>query len=291
MRLSLPLVLAALLLGGSSNGFGQEEWVYFDNGKVRLGVNRSAGAAIGWFSKSGSGGNLLNHYDHGRYVQQSWYGDADGSDWNGKPWVWNPVQGGGWKGQPAETLAFRAESPTKGYARTRPTHWATGEAIDDVVFEEWITLEEEVVKIRYRMTYSGEVKHAPRSQELPAVFLEDRLTTLVIYDGKRPWTGGPLSRSIPGWPNEKRTPTEKWAAYVDPATDRGVGVYVPAADSMTCYRFGKPGQKGACSYFAPIKTMAIIPGFRFDYEVWLTSGSIDEIRRRFAAIREAAPKP
>ena len=269
----------------------QEDWVFLDNGTIRLGINRSAGGAIGWFSPSGSGRNLLNHYDHGRYLQQSWYGDPDGSDWNGKPWVWNPVQGGGWQGQPAETLESRAESPTEFYAKTRPAHWATGEPVEDVVFEEWVFLEGDTARIRFRMTYSGDKAHAPRHQEFPAVFIDDQLTTLVHYDGEKPWTGDTLSRSEPGWPNERRTIAENWAAYVDPKTNRGVGVYVPIADTITCYRFSQPGQKGACSYFAPVKTMAITPGFQFEYEVWLTSGSVEDIRKRFAALRQATAKP
>jgi hypothetical protein len=30
-------------------------------------------------------------------LQQSYYGDADGSSWNGQPWCYNPVQGGSWQ--------------------------------------------------------------------------------------------------------------------------------------------------------------------------------------------------
>ena len=43
-----------------------EHWTYLDNGKVRLGVNLSAGACVGWFSHSHSSYNLLNAYDVGR---------------------------------------------------------------------------------------------------------------------------------------------------------------------------------------------------------------------------------
>lgn len=266
----------------------ETSWTYLDNGIIRLGVNRAAGGAIGWFSESGDGAeNLLNHYDEGRYVQQSWYGDPDGSDWNGKPWVWNPVQGGGWRGEKAETLDWKIDSPASLRVKTRPRHWATGQAVDEVVMEEWVTLEDRVARIRFRMTYSGTKAHAPRHQELPAVFVIDRLDTLVHYDSDRPWTGGELARSIPGWPNERRRIAENWAAYVDPKTDRGIGVYVPVAEEITCYRFGKTGQKGACSYFAPVKTMAIKPGFAFEYEVYLTIGTVAEMRARFDGIRRA----
>lgn len=283
LRLALSLALAA-------PAGAQEEWTFLDNGRVRLGVNRSAGGAIGWLSESGASENLLNHYDHGRYVQQSWYGDEDGSDWNGKPWRWNPVQGGGWRGEPAETLEWRADSPATLYAKTRPRHWATGQPVPDVIFEQWIALEGPVAKLRFRMAYSGEKSHAPRHQELPAVFVNGRHTTLVHYAGEAPWTGGEVARSVPGWPNEGRKITENWAAFVDPATERGVGVFVPVANEITCYRFGQPGGKDECSYFAPVKTLAVTAGMTFEYEVFLTAGTVAEMRERFAGLRPPPAK-
>jgi hypothetical protein len=49
-----------------------ENWVYLDNGTIRLGVKRSSGAGIAWLSASGSKENLLDHFDHGRLIQQSY---------------------------------------------------------------------------------------------------------------------------------------------------------------------------------------------------------------------------
>ncbi len=49
-----------------------DDWVYLDNGKVRLGVLRSSGAGIAYFALVGAKKNLLNHYDRGRLVQQSY---------------------------------------------------------------------------------------------------------------------------------------------------------------------------------------------------------------------------
>jgi hypothetical protein len=290
MKAEIATRLAALgMLGmGAMPCAAQEEWTFLDNGRIRIGVNRSAGGAVGWFSETGAGENLLNHYDHGRYVQQSWYGDEDGSDWNGKPWRWNPVQGGGWRGEAAETLEWRTDSPASLYAQTRPRHWATGKPVDEVRFEQWITLEDRVARIRFRMTHTGEASHAPRHQELPAVFVNGRHTTLVHYAGDAPWTGGEPARSIPGWPNEGRKITENWAAYIDPETDRGIGVYVPVADEITCYRFGQKGGRDECSYFAPVKTLAVTRGFTFEYEVFMTAGTVAEMRERFGRIRAAA---
>ncbi len=292
-RSSIVAVLLSAGIAGSVAGsaFAQENWTFLDNGTVRLGVNHSEGAAIGWFSESRSGENLLNYYDQGRYLQQSWYGDPDGSDWNGKPWVWNPVQGGGWRGEKAKTLTFETPSPTTLTSSSEPRHWATGAPVPEVRFEQRIELKGNLAEIRFRMTYSGEQSHAPRHQELPAVFVNDRLSQLAHYEGDAPWTGGELTRSQPGWPNERREIDEHWAAWVDPKTGKGIGVFVPIADTVTCYRFGKPGGKGACSYLAPVKTMAITPGFQFEYRVWLTIGTVEEIRARFAKLHAGLEKP
>jgi hypothetical protein len=52
---------------------------YLENGVIRIGVDKSRGSAIGYFSLSKDPRNLLNHHDEGRFIQQSYYGDPDGS--------------------------------------------------------------------------------------------------------------------------------------------------------------------------------------------------------------------
>jgi hypothetical protein len=61
---------------------------------------------------------------------------------------------------------------------------------------------------------------------------------------------------------------------------------------LTCYRFGAGG-KDACSYFAPLTRFAITPGKVFEYDLYATIGTIDQIRDRFQTIRqqEATRKP
>ncbi|NRB76080.1 MAG: hypothetical protein HRU46_17100, partial [Verrucomicrobiales bacterium] len=109
MRFLPSILLTAWCSTLSAEPTSQEEWTYLDNGTIRIGVNRSAGATLGWFSLSQVDFNYLNRFDLGRYLQQSWYGDEDGSDWNGKPWRWNPVQGGNWQYVPAEVTSFETE--------------------------------------------------------------------------------------------------------------------------------------------------------------------------------------
>lgn len=264
--------LIMLSVAGQLFAEEKENWTFIENAEVKLGVKKSSGGAIGWFSLAGSDQNLVNHYDHGRLIQQSFYGGPDGSKWAKKDWVWNPVQGGDYQGTAATILEFEPSS-NELYVKTKPKHWATGEDIDEVIFEQWIELDSSVAHIRYRMTYSGTVSHPLHGQEIPAVFVDRRLETLVIgqADG--------VQKLHPDFPNERYPTPKHWAAYVD-RNNFGLGVCVPQADVLTCYRVAKPGQKGACSYFAPLARFAIKPGMVFEYDCYLTIGSVEEIQSR-----------
>ena len=273
--------LAAAPADRSANDF-----VFIGNGELRLGVKRSSGAGIAYLALSATGENVINHWDRGRLVQQSYYGAKDGSFWDKKPWVWNPVQGGGWKNEPAQVLQLKAEGASL-HAKTMAKHWATGADLPDVIFEQWIALTGAVAHVKFHMTYTGTNAHPKTAHELPAVFVEPQYDTLIVYEGTNAWSGGAVNRSKPGWPNESRMFTERWAAYVN-TNNFGVGAFVPVADTLTCYRFGDGRREhGSCSYFAPLKSFAITPGLKFEYDVWLTIGSADDIRARFADIRSS----
>ncbi len=266
----------------------QAEWEFIDNGHIKVGIKRASGAAIGWVSPSGAEKNLVNHFDRGRLIQQSYYGKADGSFWDKQPWHWNPVQGGHYRGRGAPVEELKVDGATL-YAKSTPLHWATGEVLSDCAMEQTIKLIEAVAHVHYRFTYNGKEQHDVRDQEIPAVFLEPEYKQLVLYAGDRPWGAGrgageldpKLDRTIPGWPNESRKITEHWAAYVD-ESGFGLGAYVPVANELTCYRFGDGRREnGACSYFAPLTRFAIGPGFVWEYDVYLTVGLEADIRQRF----------
>ena len=265
-----------------------ETETYIENGDLRLGVDLESGGSIVHFSRVSQPRNLLNRFDRGRFIQQSYYGDSDGSQWWGKEWRWNPVQGGDCKGHPARLIEC-GTTPTTIHTMSTPKHWATGEDVTSATMEEWITLEDDVAHIRYKFTYDGDRDHEKRHQELPAVFVDYDLPNLVYYQGEKPWTNDALTRVVPGWPNEGRTRDECWAAYVDDK-DWGIGVYTPGTKEMTCYRFkGDLGPKGSgCSYFAPVRTLAITKGFTFDYDVYLTIGAVNDIRSRFNKIYKSS---
>jgi hypothetical protein len=149
----------------------KSDWRYVSNDRIRVGVKMSSGAAIGWISESRSEQNFVNHFDRGRLIQQSYYGDADGSIGSKKTWHWNPVQGGHYLGRGAKVLELTS-SETKLYAKSTPVHWATGGDMPDCLLEQTIGLNSHVAHIHYRFSYSGRHTHAAREQEIPAVFLE-----------------------------------------------------------------------------------------------------------------------
>ena len=262
------------------------DWVFIENGVIRLGVKKTSGAGIGWLSRSGSKENLLDHWDDGRFIQQSYYGKKDGSRWGKKPWTWNPVQGGDYQGHAAAVLALSSDQ-TSLHARIRPRNWAGGELLADCEMEETIRLEGALAIVKFGFRYSGTETHPVRSHEVPATFVNPAYGTMVIYDGDQPWSDGALTRSQPGWPNEPRKIPEGWAAWVNDQ-NTGVGVFSPIAKELTCYRFGaSPQAKGACSYFAPLVKFAITPGMHFEYEVALTLGTPEEMRAAFAKLKDS----
>jgi hypothetical protein len=293
---ALPLGMAILslaILSLATQAGVASHWEYLDNGTLRIGIDKSRGACIGYFATSTTGRNLLNNRDEGRFIQQSYYGAPDGSRWNGKPWVYNPVQGGHWNGKKSRLLEFNRDKKQQTIsARVEPLSWASGIACPEAIMGITVSLEGPLARVRFRMHYTGSNQSSVRDQEMPAVFVDAGLTNLVYTEN------GKLKRRVPGWPNERGMAPENWLAYLD-EKDWGIGICTPGTESFTCYRFkgnGEAGPKGsACSYVAPLRRFSLQKGTKIDYEVFLTIGSINEIRERFTALKkrlsEQAAKP
>ena len=266
---------------------------FLENNQVRIGINLDSGGGIFYFSKTYPERNLLNYYDTGRFIQQSYYGNRDGSQWRGSPWRWNPVQGGGCHGEQAKVLDSTVDS-SRIYVKTEPRLWATGAKVPDATMEEWISLQGKAAHIHFKFTYTGNKSNKATTQELPAVFMDYDLPNLVLYTGAKPWTNAAMTRKVSGWPNEQARADENWAAFVD-ENDWGLGVYFPGTIDMTTYRYRPTknlttGPNGAaCSYFAPTQKLAITPGWTREYDIWLMIGMASEIRDAFYALHSKPP--
>jgi hypothetical protein len=280
MRIFSSLFISVLCSLTISNA--EDSWTYLDNGTLRIGVDRSRGAAIGYLALSKDKRNLLNHQDEGRFIQQSYYGDRDGSMWAKKPWSYNPVQGGSYKGEDAKTLEFRS---TKNgiHAKVEPLHWATAKRCPEAIMQEWISLDGAIAMIRMRMDYSGPTQKAKAHQEMPAMFVDFDLPHLVFENAGKLVRHEPVFLEKKGGP-EKINYDGSWLAYVD-GKDFGIGICTPGTKEAVAYRFrgnGSTGPNGtACSYVAPVRTLQLEKGTAVDYKFYLTIGTLDEIRARF----------
>lgn len=266
-------------------------WEYLDNGTLKIGVDLSRGACIGFFGESKTGRNLLNHFDEGRFIQQSYYGQEDGSDWNGKPWVYNPIQGGSWQRIPAKVQQFKTTGNML-YAKIEPRHWASGKLCPEMMMAQKIVLDGQIARISFLMKYDGPDQGEPRHQELPAVFIDGALPNFYYT------TNGVLTAASPRILAENGeegsdglaygASSSEWVAYLDD-NGWGVGIYTPGTAEFTVYRARGDGTTGpsgsACSYVAPLRTFALTKGLEVKYDVYLTIGSLDEIKSRFERLK------
>ena len=278
---------------------------YLDNGSIRLGVDTSKGGAIVVLQPSGtlgSGSNVVNTFDLGREIQQSYYsgpssfvpaGATQHPSWS--PWPWNPVQAGDAYGNKS-TLIASSTSSTQLYVKSRPKQWALQNVDSECTLEEWITLSGSVATVRNRLTNarSDTAQYAARTQELPAVYTWAKLTQLKTYTGTQPFTSGSLSvipNAGPPWTTFRAT--EGWAAYVD-ANDWGLGVFAPNNVKFIGGFAGTPGTGSTTSsntgYIAPIRAEIIDDDIVYEHTYHLILGSLASIRA-FATANKPDLKP
>jgi hypothetical protein len=252
--------------------------VLLQNEQICIGMLPASGGAIGFVAPNQDAPNRLNRYDRGRYLQQSYYGDEDGSKWNDAPWRYNPVQGGDWRGGTPRLVEWHA-SDREIRCTSDAIHWASGKPLPEFRLSQTVHLEESLVVGHMAMEYLGEVSHAARHQEIPALFIDSYWHELVLAGAGQAWSKQELRSVYPGARNEYHELHEPWVAYRAPDGD-AIGLMVPIANQMTCYRVDAPG-KAACSYVAPITTFALSPGLKFEYDWFLAMGTIESIRDRF----------
>jgi hypothetical protein len=228
--------------------------VFVQNKHVRLGVDEKRGGAISYISSADKEDNVINTWDTGRLLQQSYYGNSDGSSWNGRPWKWNPVQGGSWDNAPSKLVSIQKLSDIEIITKCHPRNWGGCQLCEDVLMTTHIKLEDDGdVCVKCIMSYTGEMKQGRNVQEVPACFLDARFSELV-YKNKRTGEIARVKPNAPGVKNIQKHADPKWAGYVDPKTMEGVFISSPIATSLTAYRVDIAGnpRESNCSYLAPL---------------------------------------
>lgn len=274
--------------------------VYLDNGILRVGFDLQRGASLFYvaskYMNDYQNVNLINDYDCGRMIQQSYYGKEDGSVWpfasGPRNWRWNPVQAGNYLNVPSSIKAWTNKSKNNECftSFTTPRHWITGDFMNDVEMKQTVCLDRDIVRMTFKMTYRGTISHPEIDQELPAIYLWKGLSRLVLYQGNKPWKNDELTTIDPiislDVQQAHSYATEHWAAYVSKEHGWGMGVMFPHTNKISYYLVSSASNgPEACAYLAPVTPLTITPGLSIEYDIFIVTGSIDEIRKKIYGIK------
>ena len=287
------MIRALLIVLGilGSSAFAAEDKVdYLDNGVIRIGVNLDLGGSVTYLADAKTKENIVNSFDWGRQIQQSYYSGPvpfqnPKPEWKGLGW--NPIQSGDCYRNRSKILTHTNDGKTI-YVKTVPMHWPLNNVPGECTMETWIELDASTAKVRCRLNNDrpDKTQYAPRSQELPAIYTIGTLWKLMTYSGADPFSGGEIER-IPKVPAGTPFPwahfhaTENWAALVND-NDWGLGVFTPGTLSYIGGFSGKENsggvKDGPCGYIAPLQDEIIDHNIVYDYSYTLVLGNLSDIR-------------
>ncbi len=281
---------------------------YLENDRYILGVLLEWGGTISYIEDKQDGdgelGNLINRYDPGRLVQQSYYGVKDGPDYTGSYygetlWQYNPVQGGNLYGKSSKLVDFQVLNGGKSvYIKCRPMDWAKEDSLTPSYMENTYTLREDGIHVANRFVDFYGVKHPAHHFELPAFYTVSYLGVFHYYNGTKPWTNDAYTTlpNEPFWAGNQdayhkfaKSNTETWAAWTNTA-GYGIGLYVPGAEQLLAGRHNHNDSKDpysdGTSYVAPLCTMKIVSFEPFEYEYIISTGTVAQMREIFKAFAQ-----
>ncbi len=273
-----------------------------DNGIIKVKFDLTRGGAISYISTSGSQRNLVNVYDEGRYIQQSFYAGqkvdrkAEGQSPKWSPWCWNPVQVGDEFKNRSKILDY-SQNGDSIYIKCIPMQWDMNNKPAEAEMEQKTVLIGNVLKVRCKIichrTDSIYGEGIFVDQELPAVYPISALSNLYTYLGKKPFTNDSLSKPEvkflqKGFWGRYSGVTEHWMAFADSAK-WGLGVYNSRCTDFLAGIAGRPGKgslDGSTSYIAPVKKEALNSNSIYEYDYYIIIGTVDEIREKVYQIEE-----
>jgi len=267
------------------------DYLELDNGKLRIRMDTlDFGGAITYLSLSDQDRNIINTYDRGREIQQSYYAGqnldriVDGQHPAWSPWPWNPIQVGDAYGNSSVVIDTDITDGVA-YTKTIPLLWDMNNEQGECHIEQWTSLNGYSVHVRNKLTCfrtdSIWTQVIAKHQELPAVYTIGDLSNLYTYIGSSPWQDQPLTKIINnGPPWAYWTTNENWAATVD-ASDWGLGVYNASstlfAGGIHRNGYGETSDPST-SYMTPIATVSLGKTSVYEYEYDIFVGSLDQIR-------------
>lgn len=252
--------------------------------------------------------NLINHFDTGRLIQQSYYGTHEperyhSASFNNCSWGYNPVQGGD-KYQNHSRLIDFSETENSVYIKSQPQDWSLDGMITSSYMENTYIVSGDVIRVSNRFIDFTGWEHPKNHQELPAFYTVSYLDVFAFYGGKKPWTDGELTFKDdlkfwgdPRYSADCRFPlakenSEKWCAWINRNDDYGIGLFVPNVEHLYAGKYEYDGSKDpnakSTNYVAPISAIHMKSFEPIEYEYLITAGSIAEIRKTFTENKDFA---
>ena len=279
--------------GGKPLPSKPEDTDYLDNGIIRIGVNKAAGGTITYLADSKQKVNVVNNFDLGRQIQMSFYSGPTPFAPNGKQpkggWEhtgWNPVQAGDIFGNWSKTLEFKNDNKVI-YSKSIPMQWALNNEPCECLFESWIELENNTVKVKHRITNqrSDKTFYNAQFQELPAIFTNAPFRKIMSYVGEKPFTNDALTDiSTPAGSigSSYFRASENWAAMVR-NDNWGLGVWKENHYTFSSTRITMAGGEGETApsgnYVSPIYSEILDHNIQYEFEYVLIVGTLDQIRQ------------
>jgi hypothetical protein len=293
VRISL---LVTLLVGCQvADAADNSSLVFIKNEFLRVGVHLKWGGAITHISQPG-GENLINSYDLGRQIQQSYYSGPANYQREGKEkspnWArfpWNPIQTGDAFDNGSRVVEHQVKDAQL-YIKTVPMLWPMNNDAAECFMETWITLSPDSPAFSYRARLTNarndKKQYHAHHQEVPAVYVNGPWHRLMTYKGDKPFTNGAVvelrNDHKESWPWINVLATEGWAALVN---DKGTGIGVCVSKAMEFHggfagKRGKGGEKSShTGYMSPMTREILDHNIVYDYNCTFVLGSLDHIRR------------
>jgi len=288
------LLLALIILTTVFTNPSQAVVTYLDNGTITIGVDLNKGGTITYLRDNADGQDMVNDYDPGREIQQSYYcgptpyDPCDNQHPSWSNWSWNPVAAGDCYWNWSTLLNWSNDGQTI-YTETRPKQWALNNVDTECTMEQWITLDGNIVTVRCRLNNQRTdlTFYGGYPQELPAVYTNYPFRYLYTYTGDTPFTGDSISYisdpcgfgNAPPWATFYAT--ESWSAMVDDNSGNGsgfgLGVYHPG---MHTFNGGYHGSGGSnrTGHMSPVKREHLDYNIVYEHEYYLIVDDLTGIR-------------
>lgn len=257
--------------------------------EVPIEIDLKWGGAITYVGLDGQ--NVVDTNDCGRLIQLALY-DSDLPRVTAGPVclpsnpgfnvAWNPVQACDACTPPNDHYSQILAGSDKSYIKVRPLLWIGNGQPGDFLIEQRISQTQfsNAVKVNYKIIHEGDDYHKNLSVEFPATWINGKYSKFVYYNGHHPWTNDTVTeRTTTMADEEKFLGSESWGALIDPATNRGIGVY--SLPSTRLMNFDNDPAHGSNhpTYFTTWISEEVPPHSEFSLEAYILTGSPAEIRQ------------